>query len=339
MFTQSTHPQYLMPMRDLIATCSMSERTVYPRHWAKWLVSDDPDRLRPDISQTNPLNILNPIDIWLCVAILIPAELTAIRFLALNHFMIHGYVIQFLGMFFGAFLQWMSGFGLVACACSVVDLRIMLDEHPITARKSSNFTFGWEKKGKDPMFVQVLDSFIVCYITRIYHPGENPSCLHCLGMFVEYSWVNSRCISTGWVVTKTHCLICGQKHGVTYIPCVPLTLIHLQLRSTKPPCSQKSHEIARWISLAWIKSTKTSPEIPWMPRLRLAFVLPTWGTSPGHSTFRWDTKMGSDPRGADVSLEMNVTKSKNKVGDDVDMKEIGWYHMQEKDGGVFEAIA
>jgi hypothetical protein len=64
-----------------------------------------------------------------------------------------------------------------------------------------------------------------------------------------------------------------------------------------------------------------------MPRLRLAFVLPTWGTSPGHSTFRWDTKMGSDPRGADVSLEMNVTKSKNKVGDDVDMKEIGWYCM------------
>ena len=79
--------------------------------------------------------------------------------------------------FFGAFLQWMSGFGLVACACSVVDLRIMLDEHPITARKSSEFTFGWEKKGKDlkdPMFIQVLDSFIVCYITRIYHPGENP---------------------------------------------------------------------------------------------------------------------------------------------------------------------
>jgi hypothetical protein len=28
-----------------------------------------------------------------------------------------------------------------------------------------------------------------------------------------------------------------------------------------------------------------------------------------------------------VSLEMNVTKSKNKVGDDVDMKEIGWYCM------------
>jgi hypothetical protein len=35
----------------------------------------------------------------------------------------------------------MSGFGLV-------DLRIMLDEHPITARKSSEFTFGWERREK-----------------------------------------------------------------------------------------------------------------------------------------------------------------------------------------------
>jgi len=31
------------------------------------------------------------------------------------------------------------------------------------------------------------------------------------------------------------------------------------------------------------------------------------------TTFRWDTKMGSDPRGADVSLEMNVTKSEKKL--------------------------
>lgn len=44
----------------------------------------------------------------------------------------------------------------------------MLDEHLITARKSSDFTFGWEKKGKDPMFIQVLDSFIVCVTLLVF---------------------------------------------------------------------------------------------------------------------------------------------------------------------------
>ena len=227
--------------------------------------------------------------------------------------------------FFGAFLQWMSGFGLV-------DLQIMLDEHPITARKSSEFTFGWEKKGKDlkdPMFIQVLDSFIVCYITRIYMylPSWRKSFLLTLFGNVCGTQLGKLPLYLDRLGSDKNSLSDLRAKAWGHIPCVPLTLIHLQLGSTKPPCSLKSHEIARWISLAWIKSTKTSPEIPWMPRLRLAFVLPTWGTSPGHSTFRWDTKMGSDPRGADVSLEMNVTKSKNKVGDDVDMKEIGWYCM------------
>ena len=202
MFTQSTHPQYLMLMRDLIAKfqCQSGQSTLVieqngwwvtiqtayvhtfhrPTHWIFWIpliFGCVCHSYTSSYQQNSQLSQLTYSDSW---------HQTTSWFMAMWS---NSWVC-----FFGAFLQWMSGFGLVACACSVVDLRIMLDEHPITARKSSEFTFRWEKKGKDlkdPMFIQVLDSFIVCYITRIYHPGENPSCLHCLGMFVEHSWVNS----------------------------------------------------------------------------------------------------------------------------------------------------
>ena len=96
--------------------------------------------------------ILNPIDIWLW-AILVPAELTAIttyifRFLALNHFMIHGYVIQFLGMFFWCIssMDERLRIGGLCLFCGG------LANHAwwTLARKSSEFIFGWEKNGKDP---------------------------------------------------------------------------------------------------------------------------------------------------------------------------------------------
>ena len=160
----------------------MSERTIYPRHWAKWLVSDDPDSLRPHISQTNPLHILNPIDIWLCVPFLyqqLPAELTAItthifRFLALTHFRIHGYVIQFLCMFFWCIssMDERLRIGGLCLFCGWLANNAWWTPHNCEEVKWVHVWLG--KDLKDPMFIQVLDSFIVCYITRIYHPGENP---------------------------------------------------------------------------------------------------------------------------------------------------------------------
>jgi hypothetical protein len=189
------------------------------------------------------------------------------------------------------------------------------------------------KERKRPKFIQALDSFIACYITRIYHPS-NPSCLHRLGMFVEQ--LGKLLLYLDRLGSDENSLSDLRAKAWGHIPCVPLTLFHLQLGSTKPPCSltevpwnpmniiglNQIHQRKRQLPLRSPQRPLKSPGCRgwgWHLCCRL------WGRlldniSLGHqdgirSTWCW------------CELGDECDKIWRKAVYDVDRKEIGWYCM------------